>query len=62
MKVRFLQDYRGVLTGERFYRKGDVVDVADADGLVAAGRAELVEPGPAPEKPKPAPRKSRSKT
>lgn len=41
-------DYRGVLTGERFYRRGRYVvgrDMPqdDADALIHHGRAEVVE-------------------
>lgn len=45
MKIRFLQDYRGWLTDEQFYARGDEVDdLPLAEQLIAAGRAELVEP------------------
>ena len=44
MKVRFLADYRGVLTGEEYFPAGAVIDVDNATVLVKAGRAEYVEP------------------
>lgn len=44
--VRFLVDYRGVLTGELFYQAGAVVEVDNAPALVAAGRAEYVKEEP----------------
>lgn len=45
--VRFLVDYRGVLTGEQFYQAGAVVELDNAPALVAAGRAEYVKIEPA---------------
>lgn len=42
MKIKFLQDYRGVLTNEEYYKKGDVADIAQASALIDAGRAEAV--------------------
>ena len=50
VEVKFLADYRGVLTGELFFKAGDVVefDVHAAEKLVEAGRAEHL-----PEKSKP---------
>jgi len=42
MKVRFLQDYRGVLTGEVFYQSGDEATLPDGDQLVKAGRAVVI--------------------
>lgn len=48
-KIRFLVDYRGVLTRERFYQAGDVADMGPAHviPLIKAGRAERVtEPKP----------------
>lgn len=52
MLVRFMVDYRGVLTGEVFYRAGEVValDEPVALALVRAGRAVSAEP-PEPDKP-----------
>ena len=44
--IKFLTDYRGVLTDERFYEAGAVVELAKASVLVADGRAEFVEPEP----------------
>jgi hypothetical protein len=44
--VRFLQDYRGVLTNEVFFEAGDIAEFkhGDAMPLVNDGRAELVNP------------------
>jgi len=42
MKIRFLQDFRGKLTGEKFYPAGSVVELENSKQLVAAGRAEFV--------------------
>ncbi len=47
-KVRFLTDYRGVLTSEKFYEAGAVVKLAKASVLVNDGRAEFVDPDPLP--------------
>lgn len=46
IKIKFVADYRGVLTRELFYGAGDIVefDNHDAEVLVAAGRAEYLEP------------------
>jgi len=57
MLVRFLQDYRGKLSDEVFYRAGDEADLSSAKALVDAGRAEFVE---APDEKPPA--KSKKKT
>ncbi len=46
MKIRFIVDYRGLLTGERYYRAGDVADLDNATALVDEGRAEYVQPDP----------------
>ena len=49
--VKFLVDYRGVLTGEKFFKTDEtaVFDDAMASALIDAGRAELVqEPEPEP--------------
>ena len=53
MKTHLYADYRGVLTGERFYAAGEHdLDEGAAIALVAAGRAEYIdEPEPEP-KPK----------
>ncbi len=47
--VKFLQDYRGVLTGERYFTAGTTASFpADvARQLVDAGRVEYVVPAPA---------------
>ena len=39
--VRFTQDYRGVLTGERFFLEGETVALSDemAERVIQAGRA-----------------------
>ncbi len=57
-KVKFKQDYRGVLTGELFYPEGAEAELPDgqADGLVKEGRVEFVKEKPV-QKPKPAPKK-----
>ena len=55
-KVKFLQDFRGVETGEVYYKKGDIGEVEDEwlERLVQDKRAVIVdEPKP---KPKPKPR------
>ena len=46
LTVRFVADYRGVLTGERYYQSGAVADFADvtAQALIGAGRVQLVAP------------------
>lgn len=67
MRIKFLTDYRGVLTGEEFYRAGTVADLhADiARALVDAGRASsLPAPArrPAQDKPAPAKRKTRARS
>ncbi|MBA3945923.1 MAG: hypothetical protein H0X37_15325 [Herpetosiphonaceae bacterium] len=45
MRVRFLVDFRGVLTNEQFFLAGTEAefDVETAKVLVAEGRAELVD-------------------
>jgi len=62
MRVCFLVDYRGKLTGENYYTAGAVVafEPAIAQALIAEGRAVAVaDPTPeiTPALPKPAPRK-----
>jgi hypothetical protein len=55
MLIRFLQDYRGKLTAELFYVKGEEVEIADGPALqlIEAGRAQAVEAkAPKPSKPK----------
>ena len=46
IKIKFLANYRGVLTRELFYGAGDIVEFDNhaAEELVAAGRAEYLEP------------------
>ena len=34
MNITFLQDYRGVLTGERYFPKGTVLDLDDKENKV----------------------------
>ena len=48
MTIRFLVDYRGVLTGEKYYLSGAVVEDSEcqATELVAEGRAEFFDHGP----------------
>ena len=51
MKIKFLVDYRGKLTGEKYYTAGtEVEDGLNVRGqaLVDAGRAEVVVPKPPP--------------
>ena len=45
--IRFLVDYRGVLSDERYFKAGEEVTVGDvmAKKLVGAGRAEFVDDG-----------------
>lgn len=52
IQVRFVKDYRGVLTGEQFYEMGAVVSFEDttARQLVNDGRAEIVKPSRKPRK------------
>ena len=47
MKVRFLVDYRGILTGEKYYLAGRVVEDSECQAaeLVAEGRAEFFDHG-----------------
>jgi hypothetical protein len=59
--IRFLVDYRGVLTDELFYEAGAVVDLPQAPALVEAGRAEYVEVEPEPEPKQTYTRKPRGK-
>lgn len=47
MNITMLQDYRGVLTAERYFPEGAVIDLdnevnegIDGDGLIEAGRAK----------------------
>lgn len=49
MKIKFLQDYRGILSSERFFPEGKVIDLEDEvnegiDGkaLIDEGRAKKV--------------------
>jgi hypothetical protein len=46
--VKFLNGYRGKLTGERFYQVGDVAELEDtaAQRLIHQGVAEQVQPDP----------------
>lgn len=46
MLIRFLQDYRGVLTDEEFYTFGTEADLPNGSDLVSAGRAEAVYVAP----------------
>ncbi len=52
MKIKFLQDYRGVLTGEMYFEKGAVIDTSkkdhahiDGENLVKDSRAKKVAAG-----------------
>lgn len=51
MKIAFTHDFRGKLTGERFYLAGAAIDVDEETGaeLIALGHAVAVEVEPAPE-------------
>lgn len=58
MKIKFLMDYRGKLTSELYFQKGDVVEDVEgvnAAGLVADGRAVEVKPKVAKATPKTVP-------
>jgi hypothetical protein len=46
MKIEFTHDFRGKLTGERFYLKGEQVDVDEDTGreLIALNHAVEVKP------------------
>ena len=44
MKIKFLQDYRGVLTGERFFEAGAVVDLDEEDNKGIDGK-KLIKDG-----------------
>ena len=44
MNIKFLQDYRGVLTGERYFEKGAVVDLDDKENKGIDGKA-LIKDG-----------------
>jgi len=57
MIVRFIVDYRGVLTDEEYYTAGTVADLPNGAALVRDGRAVAVEP----DKGSGVPRRSRSK-
>ena len=41
-KIRFLVDYRGVLTDEAYFTAGTVIDTNQATALVNEGRAEYI--------------------
>jgi hypothetical protein len=58
MKIKFITDFRGVETKERFYQEGDVVELENGEQLVKDGRAiEVKAPAPKPEpKPEPTPK------
>jgi hypothetical protein len=62
MRVRFLRDFRGVNTGEAFYRAGEEADLDTWAALAEEGAVALVdEPAAAepPAEPAPAPRLAR---
>jgi len=46
--IRFITDYRGVLSGEVYYQVGDIADLHRGAQLVADGRAVRVEPDALP--------------
>lgn len=60
MLVRFLVDYRGVLTGEQYFTADTEAEIADgaARKLIADERAEAVDETPEPDD-SPAPAKRR---
>ena len=62
MAVKFIRDYRGKLTGERYYQSGQVVSFGDdvEAELITRNAAENYEP-PKEEAPKEAPPKSVTK-
>ena len=37
-QVQFVRDYRGKLTGERFYQAGDIAEFADSDAVALVER------------------------
>ncbi len=50
MKIKFVQDYRGILSSERFFPAGAVIDLddkankdIDGEALVNEGRAKKVK-------------------
>jgi len=52
MKIKFLQDYRGILTAEKFFEAGTVLNLDDEENqgidgkkLVEDGRAQKVGAG-----------------
>ena len=63
MRVQFLVDFRGKLTGENYYTAGTVAefDAATAQALIGEGRATEVSPTPAPEEAPAAPAKPQRK-
>ena len=48
IEVKFLADYRGLLTGELFHGAGDIVEFDNqaAEKLVEAGRAQYLKEAP----------------
>ena len=44
MNIKFLQDYRGVLTSEKFFEKGAVVDLDDKENKDIDGK-QLIKDG-----------------
>ena len=44
MNIKFTQDYRGVLTGERYFQKGAVVDLDDKENKDIDGK-QLIKDG-----------------
>lgn len=51
MLIRFLADYQGRLTGERFFLKDTEVDIEDAaaQAIIEEGRAVAVDAPPVPQ-------------
>lgn len=53
MRIRFLRDFQGVNTAERFYRAGEVADLPAGAAVVAEGAAEPAADEPEPDEPEP---------
>lgn len=62
MKIRFLQDYRGKLTGERYFLAGAEAEFADdnARAMLDRGVAEEVSAEPVEDAPKKPTRRKRT--
>lgn len=69
MKIRFTDGYRGILTGEHYFKKGSVTTLEDsvAAQIIAQGKAEAVvtpeaKPAPKPKASERKPSRTRSRT